>query len=124
MRAPRRNQTAAIAQARARAREAAGRWPAEPGPFDVPQPSCIARTLVWLHRDRGIKSPLELQGATRQELEAHSRVRANRSRSRFESFDDALEAAIDSGWIIAYESATGRRYVPNYARDSLEIPRG
>ncbi|MDH5834241.1 hypothetical protein [Luteimonas kalidii] len=71
-----------------------------------------------------MKSPLELQGATKHELEAHSRVRANRACSRFESFDDALEAAIDSGWILAYDSATGQRFVPNYARDALETPGG
>lgn len=126
MRAParegNRRQSTAIAGVRARAREEAGRWPAESGPFQVPQPSTIARTLVWLMRDRGGRSPEELQGVTRRYLELHARTRANRARSRFEHFDDALQAAIDMGWIVRYESTTGPRYLPNYQRDALPTP--
>lgn len=115
-----RRQSAAIAQVRAQAREAAGRWPSEPGPSRVPQPASIARTLAWMMRDRGVKEPDELQGVTRRELEIQTRLRRNRCHSQFESFDDSLQAAIDSGWIVRYESTTGPRYLPNYMRDALK----
>lgn len=97
-------------------------WPKEdrPGRFVVryrtPGPVLIAKTLIWLMRDRGLSSPDDLHGVTRAELEASARLRKKGSLSTFETFDEALDDAIASGWVASYEAAGETYYFPDYRR--------
>ncbi|MCD9126680.1 hypothetical protein [Luteimonas fraxinea] len=83
--------------------------------FDTPGPVEIAKTLIWLMRDRGLMSPADLCGVPRRELEQVSRSR-KKARSTYETFEDALEDAIASGWVERYEVAGEPFFIPNYRR--------
>lgn len=114
-------------------------WPKEGGPgralarFKTPGPVEITKTLIWMMRDRGAMSPVDLCGFSRQQLEERARQR-KKNRSSYETFGEALEDAIASGWIEGYEVDGEAYYIPNYRREqtgpyvedlvSLAIARG
>lgn len=83
--------------------------------FNTPGPVEITKTLIWLMRDRGLMSPVDLCGVTRQQLEARA-LRRKKNRSSYETFDEALDDAIASGWVESYEADGETYYVPNYRR--------
>lgn len=83
--------------------------------FKTPGPVEITKTLIWLMRDRGLMSPVDLCGVSRSQLETRARQR-KKNRSSYETFDEALDDAIASGWIERFEVDGETYYVPNYRR--------
>lgn len=108
-----------VAHARepARACDHSAGWPAEGGHYRVPSPVQITKALIWLMRDRGIKSPVELQGIRRFELEAQAQLK-RKKRSVYTTFEASLTAAIEAGYIEVYEVDEELFYLPNYKRNA------
>ena len=86
--------------------------------FQTPAPVEIAKALIWVMRDRGLMSPDDLCGLRLEELEAVARKR-KKNRSGYETFEEALDDAIASGWIETYEVSGETYYLPNYKRGPL-----
>ena len=105
------------ARLRARARPPESAWPTERGEHEIPGPAQITRTLIWLMRDRGMKSPDELCGVRRFHLEVQSLLKRTK-RSIYPTFEASLAAAIDAGYIEAYEVDGEMLYLPNYKRSA------